>query len=220
MALTIEQKAAITTASQNAFAAYNKRVVRVLYNQHNVDLVDREMRKSLKGAQMASEPLWLMAITELDGAGALEVPPTEAEVKAQKEQAEKDRIMRLNDRSKWAGSHEVGEGAFGETPFMAQIRLNKEKGERDAKAAADRKAYNEAHDSSLGQSQGVALQEARNALLSEALTRNHVRVWVKETPTPVYLKIRKLDPDLANRIDSAIRHDFDPGPRPVKAEKQ
>lgn len=220
MALTIEQKAAITTASQNAFAAYNRRTVRVLYNQHNVDLVDREMRKTLKDGQMASEPLWLVAITEMDGDGLLEVPPTAEELKAQKEQAERDRIARLNARDREAGSKAANEGGqFGETPFMAQIRLNKEKGERDAKAAEERKKYNEAHDSSLGQSLGVAIQEAKDALFSEALTQAHCRVWIKETPTPVYMKIRKLDPDLANRIDSAIRHDFDPGPRPVKSNE-
>lgn len=212
MALSIEQKAAITEAARSAFTAYNRRIERVLYNQHNVDLVDREMRKSLKDAQMASEPLWLVAITEMDGDGLLEVPPTAEELKFDKEQAERDRIKRLNDRSKWAGSRESGEGSFGETPFMAQIRLNKEKGERDKKAAEERQAHNEAHDASLGQSLGVAIEQAKAALLSEALTRDHVRIWIKETPTQVYLQIKKMDPDLARRIDMTIRTGVDPGP--------
>jgi hypothetical protein len=217
VALTPEQKSAITQAAMDAFAAYNKRVVRVLYNQANVDRVDKEMRKTLKDGQMASSALWLVALTALDGEGMLEVPSTTEELKAQKAQAERDRIARLNARDREAGSKAANEGGqFGETPFMAQIRLNKEKGERDAKVAADRKAYNEAHDSSLGQSQGVAFQEARNALLSEALTRDHVRVWIRETPTQIYLQIKKMDPDLANRIDKTIRTGVDPGPRSVK----
>lgn len=81
----------------------NKKTVRYLHSESNLDALGNYISETLGEDSMTSSDAWLTAWVDLSGAGKLQEPPTAEEIAAEKAKAERDRIEALHERDRAPG---------------------------------------------------------------------------------------------------------------------
>jgi hypothetical protein len=91
----------------NAYVTFvhqiNKKTIRYLHSESNLDALGNYISEKLGEEAMTSSDAWLSAWVDLSGAGKLQEPPTAVEIAAEKAKKERDRIEALHERDRAPG---------------------------------------------------------------------------------------------------------------------